>query len=371
MRYKIQNNSWRLDNDTGFLTITVSLLNDQPMQYSASELGASDDSTYLMSAPYDEMCKGMSSLYGMPVVVGHVWQTVDTVSRSVGNIKGNIQVDPETKTITCDVLITDAPTITKIIEGELVEISAAYYCDLSYIDDRSGTQHNIEFNHLALLPKGEGRGGEAIRILNHKKPQEMQMATDANPNLTHVRLSNGTTVKVANEDADTVQAMDKEKETMNQVGLDEALAKLSEINAQLEAIKKEKSELEGVVTAQKEKLEAALSPEVVEEAAAEMVENEQYAEKIMNSRGLTRDGVKRYGHDLKAHVVQQVRTQNSKPLTDEQLADQSFVAGMFSVYGSEQQARVAGAEVVNTQIQNSVSPKDRMMNNWFPVGGKA
>lgn len=119
------------------------------------------------------------------------------------------------------------------------------------------------------------------------------------------------------------------------------------------------------MSALKEKLDAAMSPEVVEEAAAEMVENEEYAEKIMNSRCLNRDGVKRYGHDLKAHVVQQVRTQNGKPLTDEQLNDQSFVAGMFSVYGSEQPARVAGAEVVNTQVQNSISPKDKMMNNWF------
>jgi ribosomal protein S20 len=367
MRYKIQNNNWRLDSDTGFLTITVSLLNDQPMQYLASEVGASDDSTYLMSAPYDEMCKGMTSLYGMPVVVGHVWQTVDTVGQSVGNIKGNIQVDPKTKTITCDVLITDASTITRIIEGELVEISAAYYCDLSYIDDTtSGTQHNIDFNHLALLPKGEGRGGEAIRILNHKKPQEKHMATDANQDiLTQIRLTNGKTVRVANEDADEVQEMDKKVENMID---DEAFqGKIEELKAARDQV----SRLEGEMSALKEKLDAAMSPEVVEGAAAEMVENEEYAEKIMNSRGLTRDGVKRYGHDLKAHVVQQVRTQNGKPLADEQLNDQSFVAGMFSVYGSEQPARVAGAEVVNTQVQNSMSSKDKMVSSWFPAGGKS
>lgn len=365
MRYKIQNNGWRLDKDTGFLTITVSLLNDQPMKYSASEIGASDDSTYLMSAPYDEMCKGMTSLYGMPVVVGHVWQTVETVGQSVGNIKGNIKVDPETKTITCDVLITDAPTIKRIIEGELVEISAAYYCDLSYIDDNSGTQHNIDFNHLALLPKGEGRGGEAIRILNHKK-QEMQMATDANQDiLTQIRLTNGKTVRVANEDADEVQEMDKKVENMID---DEAFqGKIEELKAAREQV----SRLEGEMSALKEKLDAAMSPEVVEEAAAEMVENEEYAEKIMNSRGLTRDGVKRYGHALKAHVVQQVRMQNGNPLTDEQLKDESFVAGMFSVYGSEQPVKVAGAEVVNTQVQNSMSSRDKIVNSWFPAGGKS
>ena len=190
------------------------------------------------------------------------------------------------------------------------------------------------------------------------------MATDANQEiLTQIRLNNGKTVRVANEDADEVQEMDKKVKNMVD---DEAFqAKIEDLIEELKAARKQVSRLEGEMLALKEKLDAAMSPEFVEEAAAEMVENEEYAEKIMNGRGLTRDGVKRYGHELKAHVVQQVRTQNGKPLTDEQLKDESFVSGMFSVYGSEQPTRVVGAEVVNTQVQNSVSPKDRMMNNWF------
>ena len=345
MRCKIQNKSWRIDPDTGFLTITVSLLNDKPMEYNASELRLEGDGTYLMSAPYDEMRAGVDTLEGIPVVVGHVWQTVDTISKAVGHIKGNINLDAKTNTLTCDVLITDADTISRITSGDLVEISSAYKCDLNYTGERTGTQHDLEFNHLALLGEGEGRGGDSIRILNHNKKQEKQMATDAKNELTRVRLQNGKDVYVANESVDDVQDMDKKVENM--IDDDKFQAKVDELKAAREQV----SRLEGEMAALKEKLEAAMSPEMLETAAAEMVENEEAADRIMNSRNLKRDDVKRHGHDLKSYVVQQVQIANSKKLTDEQLADESFVAGMFSVYASEQPKTVSVSNAV--QMQNS------------------
>ena len=360
MRCKIQNKSWRIDPDTGFLTITVSLLNDKPMQYNASELHLEGDDTYLMSAPYHEMSAGVDTLEGVPVVVGHTWQTVDTISKAVGHIKGNINLDDRTNTITCDVLITDADTILRIISGDLVEISSAYKCDLNYTGERSGTQHDLEFNHLALLGEGEGRGGDSIRILNHnKKQQETQMATDAKTELTRVRLQNGKDVYVANESVDDVQDMDKKVENM--IDDDKFNAKVDELNE----ARKQVSRLEGEMAALKEKLEAAMSPEMVETAAAEMVENEEAADRIMNSRNLKRDDVKRHGHDLKSYVVQQVQIANSKKLTDEQLQDESFISGMFSVYASEQPKTVSVSNAVQMQNSsvNQMTDQQRYLNS--------
>lgn len=360
MRCKIQNKSWRIDPDTGFLTITVSLLNDKPMEYNASELRLDGDETYLMSAPYHEMLAGIDTLEGVPVVVGHVWQTVDTISKAVGHIKGNINLDDTTNTITCDVLITDADTIQRIISGELIEISSAYKCDLNYTDEYAGTQHDLEFNHLALLGEGEGRGGDSIRILNHNKKQETQMATtDAKPELTRVRLQNGKDILVANESVDDVQDMDKKIENM--VDDEKFKAKVDELNE----ARKQVSRLEGEMAALKEKLEAAMSPEMIETAAAEMVENEEAADRIMNSRNLKRDDAKRHGHDLKSYVVQQVQIANSKKLTDEQLADESFVAGMFSVYASEQPKTVSVSNAVQMQNSsvNQMTDQDRYLNS--------
>ena len=358
MRCKIQNKSWQIDPDTGFLTITVSLLNDKPMAYNASELHLEGDDTYLMSASYHEMSAGIDTLAGVPVVVGHTWQTVDTISKSVGHIKGNINLDDTTNTITCDVLITDADTILRIVSGELIEISSAYKCDLNYINDREGTQHALDFNHLALLGKGEGRGGDSIRILNHNK-QETQMATDAKTELTRVRLQNGKDVYVANESVDDVQDMDKKVENM--IDDDKFKAKVDELKAAREQV----SRLEGEMAALKEKLEAAMSPEMVETAAAEMVENEEAADRIMNSRNLKRDEIKRHGHDLKSYVVQQVQIANSKKLTDGQLADESFVSGMFSVYASEQHKTVSVSNAVQMQNSsvNQMTDQQRYLNS--------
>ena len=360
MRCKIQNKSWRIDPDTGFLTITVSLLDDKPMQYNASELLLEGDGTYFMSAPYHEMSAGVDTLEGVPVVVGHTWQTVDTISEAVGHIKGNLNLDDANNTITCDVLITDADTILRIVSGELVEISSAYKCDLNYTDEYEGTQHHLEFNHLALLGAGEGRGGDSIRILNHnKKQQETQMATDAKPELTRVRLQNGKDVYVANESVDDVQDMDKKVENM--IDDDKFKAKVDELTAARTQV----SRLEGEMAALKEKLEAAMSPEMLETAAAEMVENEEAADRIMNSRNLKRDEIKRHGHDLKSYVVQQVQIGNSKKLTDEQLADESFVSGMFSVYASEQTKTVSVSNAVQMQNSsvNQMTDQQRYLNS--------
>lgn len=358
MRHKIQNKSWRVDDETGFLTITVSLLNDKPMPYNASELLLNGNDTYMMSAPLDEMLSSIKTLEGVPVVAGHTWQTVDTISKAVGHIKGNIALDGETNTIICDVLITDADTIRDIVSGRLVEISSAYKCCLNYTSEYEGTQHDLEFNHLALLGVSEGRGGESIRILNHNKTKKgTQMSTDAKPELTRVRLQNGKDVYVANESVDDVQDIDKKVENM--IDDDKFQAKVEELRAAREQV----SRMEGEMAALKEKLEAAMSPDVVETAAAEMVETESAADRIMNSRGLKRDGVKRHGHDLKSHVVQQVRLQNSNPLSDDELKNESFVDGMFCVYAAEQEKSVSVSNAVHVNNGAKLTDKQRYLES--------
>lgn len=72
--------------------------------------------------------------------------------------------------VVADLSIRRAGTIGKVERGELVELSCSYTLD---IDPTPGTyegqrydqrQRNIRINHVALGPKGWGRGGADLRI---------------------------------------------------------------------------------------------------------------------------------------------------------------------------------------------------------------
>jgi hypothetical protein len=60
----------------------------------------------------------------------------------------------------CSLVIQDAEAISRIEAGELVEISAGYACDVG----PDGEQTNVRYNHIALLPRGEGRAGSDVSI---------------------------------------------------------------------------------------------------------------------------------------------------------------------------------------------------------------
>lgn len=106
----------------------------------------------------------IASLVGVPVRRGHA----DTESRGIVETARR-----DGRFIVADLLIHDTPTIRSIKAGELVEVSP---CSLAkhFKDERGGTldgerydsrARDIRFEHVALAPRGGGRGGPEIRIL--------------------------------------------------------------------------------------------------------------------------------------------------------------------------------------------------------------
>jgi hypothetical protein len=107
---------------------------------------------------------------GMPVTVGHVGRiTPANVAAKVGQTVTDAV--REGQYLTAVVQIEDAGTIARIDSGELVELSAGYnvrehsaeagsYNGMRY----DSVQRGIVYNHIALLPRGEGRAGSDVSL---------------------------------------------------------------------------------------------------------------------------------------------------------------------------------------------------------------
>lgn len=378
---RIQNNAWRYDSDTGFLRCTASILCVGVMTYQPSDLDGAEIPAHLtgdikLYVPADQLSRpeSIATLEGMPAVVGHTWQTAGALS-SCGNIAGAPCIHGEH--LIADILVTDPAAVRRVMlpDGDpekLQEISSAGDWAIMWEPGQAadgqaydGYFVNMTYNHVALLPAGAGRAGSTVRIINTKEVAPMEF--------TKVRLSNGKTVRVANEDADELMAADaatadQVKNAITPEQLQEALDELSTLKAETAEKNSRIAELEGMVQSYKDQLDAALSPEQIEEAAEVLNEERTEATAVMNSHGLKLEGddAKLRGHGLRTKVVNSIRVKNGKTeLTADQAKDEAFVKGMYSVLADgapKSTAKVTGADVVVIQNQGA-QDKPNMANS--------
>lgn len=380
---RIQNNAWRYDQETGFLRCTASILCAGVMVYQPADLEGSTIPPHLTAdirlyVPHEELSRAdsIATLEGMPAVVGHTWQTAGALS-SCGNIAGSPAIQGDH--LIADILITEPVAVRRIMlpDGDpekLQEISSAGDWSIVWEPGTApdgqaydGFFVNMTYNHVALLPAGAGRAGASVRIINAKEVATMEF--------TKVRLRNGKTVRVANEDADELMAADSaaEQEVKNAITPEQLTAALEELTALKEETKVKTdriAELEGMVQAYKDQLDAALSPEQIEEAAEVLNEEREEATAVMNSHGLQVDDAtkKLRGHGLRAKIVNAVRAKNAKPeLSADDLKDEGYVKGMYKALvelsGSVKPQTVTGASVVTVMNAKGEPEKVNMSNN--------
>lgn len=341
---------WETD-ENNFLRNRIRVLASGVMDYLGSELagyhaGSPDDQVPVfvpMEAINDP--RTQRSLEGMPVVAdSHTWIEPDgDRSAEVGSVAGSARLDGPY--LECDIIVRDAETIEKIKSGALCDVSAGYSCVYKPVkgvyDGHSYdyVQESLHFNHICILPPDKGRGGRNVRVLNHKaETQQMEF--------TRVQIGeNGPTVRVANEDItsfnsaiDGLKKARTQNEAMSAQQIEATLAELETVKGQMEELQGKKSELEGSLQTLKDQLEAAMSPEAIEEAANEMVEEREEAADMMVSNGAYSDkeqamneakGLR--GHALRLHAVNKARVANSKPALDgDDAANEGFVMGVFS-----------------------------------------
>jgi hypothetical protein len=127
----------------------------------------------------------LTQLQSVPVIIGHREINVENASQyKIGHVVG----DPilENGSIFFDLIIDNEEAKSQILKKELHDISLAYRF---FLDKRDGilnnvpykyTQTDIFFNHIGLLPYGEGRMGTSVKIFNKGKDEKMGKETKEN-----------------------------------------------------------------------------------------------------------------------------------------------------------------------------------------------
>ena len=277
---------WEKTED-GFLRCKACVLMQSIMPYAKSELEGVPDgfqnSSIRMYVPIDEIAaqSALRSLEGMPIVAGdHTWMTPELVSDySMGNVSGVPWI--ENDRLICNLLVTNPDAIAAIENGKIGEISGAYRAETEFSPGTfnneafDAVQKNILWNHIAVIPKGHGRGGAEVRILN-KKQEDVKMTV-------RIKLRNtGKYINVDEEAAPVIEA-DQEAGEAKTEGMTDKISALEGKNESLQQLQAEIEELKGELSVYKKKLDELLSEEAVEGAAEGMIEENGEAEEVIEN----------------------------------------------------------------------------------------
>lgn len=273
------NQNWRI-NDDGLLRVTACILKEGVYPYGMDKASRSPGldglKTVMEYIPAEAFSseEALKSLEGKPVMIGsHKWRDAENTLKD-GLTVGSIAGAPYTQggDLMVDFLIMDKEAVEKVTSGQLVEVSAGYDAYLSLTDGEydgqayNAEQEKITFNHVLLLPKGGGRCGHDVRIINHKK-EDKKMSN----RITKMFFGNkkGGTYQFTNsEDAETAEVMVAEQAALSGAEIEELLKKNKELGEQIAALMAEKEEAAKQLEGLKQQLDAALSSEATDEAVA-------------------------------------------------------------------------------------------------------
>ena len=287
-KVKIGNN-YKVDED-GIMTVKACILKAGVFPYLESEFieNASNERVpvYIPETEFTE--QALNTGAGCDVIVGdHIWRTSTnamTDGHTVGSIAGLLETR-EGK-IFCKLRIEDKETVDKVLAKELVEISAGYRADFQQEDGTyNGTpykyrQGNIVFNHVLLLPAGEGRCGSDVKVINKKKIGENTMSKTLRVKVGNVDKS----VEFSNEDdAAKAEELVDEVKSASAVDVENALEEVKTLKEEVETKNAELEEKKKLIEEFKEKLEEALSPEKQEELAEELAEQKVAENEVIDS----------------------------------------------------------------------------------------
>ena len=288
-RIKIGNN-FKVDED-GLMIVKACILKEGVFPYLASEFIENGPNepvpVYIPASEFTP--KALESGQGADVIIGdeHEWRTVENSMKdglTIGSIAGNLYT--EGGKIFCKLKIEDKKTIDDILAKKLVEISAGYRADFHQDDGIYNgqpykyRQGNIVFNHVLLLPEGEGRCGPEVKVINKKTNKgENKMAKTLRVKIGNVDKS----VEFSNED-DAAKAEDlvEEVKKTSAVDVENAVEELKSLKEEVETKNAEIEEKTKLIEEYKEKLEEALSPEKQEELAEELAEQKIAEDEVID-----------------------------------------------------------------------------------------
>lgn len=355
---EVRKENWRIDKD-GMLRVTANVLKEGVFPYSADDFVARLPAElqaklagrrilreYINLATITE--EVLTSLEGKAVMTDdHQWMTVEErkkaerdgkkpIPKEVGSVAGRPYITSD-GFVRVDLLIKDKETIDRIMAEELVDISAGYMSNIiPEGGEHDGEGFDIEqivtrFNHLVLLPAGKGRCGRDVRILNslNSKGEEMPVTIEKMICNSAERFAFGSEddLREANRMCDAV-AKELTKRCQN------AEDELGKAAGQLDAAKKENSDLAEAKAALQQQLEALKV--TVDRLMALEAESQQNEEETIIKEELNEEDAKK--------VTEEVEKQNSLEARRKTIV--CAVAKCNSVDGSGW-----GQEAVDAQFQ--------------------
>ncbi|MDL2317209.1 DUF2213 domain-containing protein [Desulfovibrio sp. OttesenSCG-928-A18] len=322
--------NWRIDGD-GMLRVTAHVLKQGVYPYSAAECDSLEllpgIDPVMQFVPRGEFTpEALASLEGKPVTVPllapgeewHQWRdAANTLADglTVGVVAGAPRVT-ESGCVQCDMRIFDPEAIRDIINGTLVEVSAGYEGRLVL---RSGShdgityhaiQSELRFNHVLLLPKGMGRCGSEVRIINGRKaaslarlraastapPQSggrgeterkgvINMSGNSTPTTLKVHIGKvQKTVRFSNEDdAASAQLLLEEQKSADRQELDNSRAENTDLAQRFASLEKEAEEIRAALEQAKKTIAELESPEAREALAREAAEQKEAEQCIIEA----------------------------------------------------------------------------------------
>lgn len=283
-------NNFKIDED-GIMTVKACILKEGVFPYLAGEFidnAPNPNEKVEVFIPASEFtASALESGEGRDVIIGdHIWRNSENSmhdGHTVGSIAGVLT--NQNGKIYCKLRIDDKETVEKVQAKELVEISAGYRADFQQEDGvYNGTpykyrQGHIVFNHILLLPAGEGRCGSDVKVIN-KKTGEKTMSKTLRVKVGNVDKS----VEFSNEDdAAKAEELVDEVKSASAVDVENALEEVKTLKEEVETKNAELEEKKQMIEEFKNKLEEALSPEKQEELAEELAEQKQAENEVIDS----------------------------------------------------------------------------------------
>lgn len=370
-------NSFNVDED-GIMTVKACILKEGVFPYLESEFieGASNTKVPVY-IPNDAFTPAaLESGEGRDVIIGdHIWRTAENSmhdGHTVGSIAGVLHSD--NGKIFCKLRIDDKETVDKVLAKELVEISAGYRADFQQEDGiYNGTpykyrQGNIVFNHVLLLPVGEGRCGSDVKVINKKQLGENNMSKTLRVKIGNVDKS----VEFSNEDdAGKAEELVEEVKKTSAVDVENALEEVKTLKEEVETKNAELEEKKKLIEEYKEKLEEALSPEKQEELAEELAEQKVAEDEVID--------VEIEDEDEKEEVKNACKALNRKDrilfLAEKVLNKKGFDCSDMSedrkIGAFQAIALEAHAKVNNKKNVKSYVPGSKVLNAKVPTAGQS
>ena len=384
-KVKIGNN-FNIDED-GIMTVNACILKEGVFPYLASEFIAdAPNEEVKVFIPAEEFTPvALESGEGRDVIIGdHIWRNSENSmhdGHTVGSIAGVLS--NQDGKILCKLRIDDKDTVEKVKAKELVEISAGYRADFQQEDGiYNGTpykyrQRNIVFNHVLLLPAGEGRCGSDVKVINKKKGEKSMSKT------LRVKVGNvDKSVEFSNEeDANKASEIVDEVKSASAVDVENALEEIKSLKEEVETKNAELEEKKQLVEEFKQKLEEALSPEKQEELAEELAEQKVAEDEVIETE-IDEDEKEEVKNACKAlnrkdrilYIAGKVL--NKKGFDPESMSEERMI-GAFQAIALEAHAKVAnkkekksvpGVKALNSKANNGMGSSS--VSRMFSFTGK-